>query len=301
MSRTRSIILTCAWLCITGVCEAIESQTVLGSQDLPIQVIEAGDRSKPGILFVHGWSLSSSSWAEQFSSDLSNDFHLVALDLRGHGNSGKPWQAESYSQSKIWADDIDAVLNATGLVRPLIIAWSFGGHVTMDYLRHYPAHSVAGVIFVGSSGGMLPFPQPDAETAVKYARLTELSLSANASERLEAARSYVANMVETPLKPEQLDREVAAALAMPPYVRRAMLGRSLDNSDQTDRLVMPVLFLLGSAERNLSVDDAQILARQLPNASISVYPGTGHMPFVEQTKKFNNEVKLFYRGLLARD
>jgi len=43
----------------------------------------------------------------------------------------------------------------------LVIKHPKRGHVVMDYLRHYSADRIAGIVFVGSTGGILPFPPPN--------------------------------------------------------------------------------------------------------------------------------------------
>lgn len=294
MSRFRSAITV--WLCLCaglGTAGELRYSTVPGADNLPLQIVEAGPESAPGILFIHGWSLSSSSWQQQLESSLAEQFHLVAVDLRGHGNSGKPWSADAYRDSKTWADDIAAVIQATGLEQPVIVAWSYGGHVTMDYVRHYSTDNLAGIVFVGSTGGMQPFPPPDKETAARFARLGALAMSANAGDRLQAAREFVAGMVKTPVAEEILERETAAVLAITPLVRSAMQGRSLDNSDLISELNTPVLFILGDAERTTSPDKIQLLVEAIPAAGMTVYPETGHMPFVERTRRFNAELVRF--------
>jgi len=140
---------------------AVDYRTITGAGGVPLQIAESGDQSAPGILLIHGAALSSSSWLQQMNSSLADAFHLVAFDLRGHGNSGKPWDPAQYSDSKLWADDVAAVMQATGLKHPVIVGWSYGGHVTMDYLRHYSDDRIAGIVFVGSTGGMQPFPPQD--------------------------------------------------------------------------------------------------------------------------------------------
>jgi len=278
----------------------LKYSTVKGSGGLPLQVVEAGPRAAPGVLFIHGWSLSSSSWQQQFSSELADDFHLVALDLRGHGNSGKPWSTASYTDSQIWADDIAAVIKATGLQKPVVVAWSMGGHVIMDFIKHYSADALAGVVFVGSTGGMQPFPPPDEKTIAEFARLGPLSMSADAGDRLEAGRAFVDGMVQAPVPQAIRDREVAATLALPPYARAAMMGRDLDNADMVEQLTLPVLFLMGDAERTASPQAVTELVTRIPNAQLTVYEATRHMPFIERRERFNDDLKVFVTTTFAQ-
>ena len=272
---------------------AVDYRTITGAGGVPLQIAESGDQSAPGILLIHGAALSSSSWLQQMNSSLAEDFHLVAFDLRGHGNSGKPWDPAQYSDSKLWADDVAAVMQATGLKHPVIVGWSYGGHVTMDYLRHYSDDRIAGIVFVGSTGGMQPFPPPDPETAAEFARIGALAMSPDAGARLEGARAFVDGMLVAPVPDALREREVASVLAVTPYARKSMQGRSLDNADLIERLKVPVLFIVGDGERAAPAENVKQLAERIPDAAVSVYANTGHMPFIEHEARFNAELTEF--------
>ena len=102
---------------------------------LTISAQDWGNPNGPEILFIHGFSQSHLSWIKQVTnSDLAKEFHMVTYDLRGHGNSDKPLEPERYKTSKYWADEVQAVMDATGLKRPVLVGWSYAGRVMADYL-----------------------------------------------------------------------------------------------------------------------------------------------------------------------
>src|SRR6516164_3595816 len=86
---------------------------------LTISAQDWGNPTGPEIVFIHGFSQSHLSWIKQVTSDLAKDFHMVTYDLRGHGNSDKPLEPERYKDSKAWADELQAVMDATGIKRPV--------------------------------------------------------------------------------------------------------------------------------------------------------------------------------------
>jgi non-heme chloroperoxidase len=92
-----------------------------------IAVQDWGNPAGPEILFIHGFSQASLSWARQTSSELAKEFHIVTYDLRGHGNSDKPLEPEKYKESKGWADEVKAVMETAKLKRPVLVGWSYGG------------------------------------------------------------------------------------------------------------------------------------------------------------------------------
>ena len=107
-----------------------------------IEAQEWGNPAGSEILFIHGFSQASMSWQRQVEGVLAEEFRLVTYDLRGHGNSDKPLEPEKYKESKAWADEVQAIINAANFKRPVLVGWSYGGHVIADYLR---IHGVAGL------------------------------------------------------------------------------------------------------------------------------------------------------------
>ena len=125
--------------------------TVTTPDGLTISAQEWGNPAGPEILFIHGFSQSHLSWMRQVDSDLAKEFRIVTYDLRGHGNSDKPLDPASYKNSKAWGDEVQAVIDAAGLKRPVLVGWSYAGRVISDYLSTHGAGQIAGINFVDAS------------------------------------------------------------------------------------------------------------------------------------------------------
>jgi non-heme chloroperoxidase len=115
---------------------------------LSISAQQWGNPAGPEILFIHGFSQSHLSWIRQVDSDLTKEFHIVTYDLRGHGNSDKPLDPARYRDSKAWGDEVQAVIDAAGLKRPVLVGWSYAGRVISDYLATHGSNGIAGINFV---------------------------------------------------------------------------------------------------------------------------------------------------------
>jgi pimeloyl-ACP methyl ester carboxylesterase len=111
------------------------THTVQGGGGLRLHVREWGKTDGPPILFIHGLSQNHLCWAKQYQSTLAEEFRLVAYDLRGHGMSQAPLEPGHYSDAKLWADDVAAIIDQLGLDRPVLVGWSYGGFIICDYLR----------------------------------------------------------------------------------------------------------------------------------------------------------------------
>jgi pimeloyl-ACP methyl ester carboxylesterase len=86
------------------------------------------------------------SWSEQLVSGLRHRYRLVAMDLRGHGESDKP--QTGYDDSSLWAEDIAATIDALSLDHPILCGWSYGPLVMLDYIRRYGESRIGGLHFV---------------------------------------------------------------------------------------------------------------------------------------------------------
>ena len=90
---------------------------------------------------------------KQYKGELQSEFRVVAVDLRGHGMSEAPLQAEQYTDGDKWADDVAAIIDQLKLDRPILVGWSYGGFVISDYVRKHGQNKIAGIHFVGAGGG----------------------------------------------------------------------------------------------------------------------------------------------------
>src|SRR5580765_782236 len=126
---------------------AMKTHQVDGGGAVRLQVVETGKPGGRPVLFLHGISQCSLAWSRQLDSELARDYRLVAMDLRGHGLSQKP--RDVYGDSRLWADDVHAVIDALNLDRPVLSGWSYGSLVFLDYIRHYGEDRIGGIHFVG--------------------------------------------------------------------------------------------------------------------------------------------------------
>ena len=100
MSILKNVIyMTTALLCSISVtfAEGLRRDSILAPDGVTLSVVESGNPEGPAVLFVHGFSQSAMSWRLQMESKLQQKYRLIAMDLRGHGYSGKPETPESYS------------------------------------------------------------------------------------------------------------------------------------------------------------------------------------------------------------
>jgi len=251
---------------------------------------EWGNPAGSEILFIHGFSQASLSWQRQVESELAKEFRLVTYDLRGHGNSDKPLEPEKYKESKAWADEVQAIINAANFKRPVLVGWSYGGHVIADYLRIHSAAGLAGLNYVDAVTKSDPSFYGDG------LKVQPLMSSEDLAINIAATRIFLRNCFEK--QPSQNDFETMLAFNMmvPPKVRANMGGRTLSMDETLKALDLPVLVTHGATDRLALVAAARHTAAIIPAAKLSVYDRVGHAPFWEDTSRFNAELSAFVRS-----
>jgi pimeloyl-ACP methyl ester carboxylesterase len=267
----------------------ISNHRISGGAGCRLYVEETGNRDGPPVLFIHGVSQSRLAWRRQLTSDLGRSLRLVAMDLRGHGDSERP--RDAYAEPFLWADDIQAVIDGLGLDRPILCGWSYGGVVIGDYLRCHGERAVRGVVLVAAASRMgapvMPFLGPD------FVGLGPGLVSNTVEESMTALRTFVGLCTASPLDPEDFYSVLGYNAAVPPHVRQAMMGRTINHDDVYANLEAPTLIVHGLTDPVVLPAMSQHQARLMPRAQTSYYPAVGHSPFCEDQARFDAELLAF--------
>ncbi len=137
----------------------------------------------PGLVLLHGGFIQDRQiWSElSYVDHFKNEYTIIAIDIRGHGESSKPKDERFYSRD-VLISDIEAIVRAVGLNNFFILGFSLGASIAL----HMSAkRRLKGVIAIGSVFGQelvdyskqnIPSIQ-ETLTAMKENRLNELSLS----------------------------------------------------------------------------------------------------------------------------
>jgi pimeloyl-ACP methyl ester carboxylesterase len=105
------------------------------SQRLKLHYLDWGNEEKPLLLLVHGGRDHARSW-DWVASDLRRDFHVIAPDLRGHGDSA--WAVGSIYSLIDYVLDVAQLLKVVDRSPVTIIGHSLGGSIALHYTGIYP-------------------------------------------------------------------------------------------------------------------------------------------------------------------
>ena len=252
-----------------------------------ISAQEWGNPDGLEIVLIHGFSQSHLSWSRQFGSDLAKSFRIITYDIRGHGGSEKPLDAAHYRDHKRWAEELNAVIEGAKLKRPILVGWSYGGRIVVEYLMEYSDKNIAGINFAGAFTKVVPELLGPATPAVMK------MVSENLAENIESTRSFLQFSTAKALPPDELEMMLAYNMVVPARVRRHLLHRPAAYETTLRKITVPVLVTHGTEDRVALVPMAHYTEGVVKNAQVSLYEGVGHMPFWEDAPRFNRELGEF--------
>jgi len=272
------------------------TSVVRSSDGVALAVQEAGPADAPTLVFLHGLGFTHAVWHRQLEGALASRFHLVAYDLRGHGQSSRPTDAAAYATGARWADDLRAVLTATGARHAILVGWSLGGLAISFYLREHGGAAIDGAVFVDAVTAFSPeLLGPD------NPRYTAGLTAQDDATRGQATRAFIAACFATPPPADELAALEAAAGVLPASLHAAIRRLSLDGVDDAlRRFTRPALVIQGSADVLVAPAMAHHIAALIPAAQLALYDGAGHAPFLEATARFDAELARFADAVLSQ-
>jgi pimeloyl-ACP methyl ester carboxylesterase len=245
----------------------------------------------PPLVLLHGYvGDGPTTWRHQIDG-LSDEFTTVAWDAPGAGGSSDP--SESLGMAG-YADCLARFVDVLGLEKPHVAGLSFGGALALAFYRRHPAVPRSMILASAYAGwaGSLP-----AEAAKQ--RLQQALLLADLSPE-EFAGALLPTMFSEATPAEAVDEFGASMLAFHPTGFRAMARASAEDlRDVLPDIRVPTLLVYGDKDVRAPLTVANSLHAALPNSTLVVLPGAGHVCNVEAPEQFNRAVRGFLRTVAA--
>lgn len=265
-----------------------KNYTVQSPDGVKIAVQESGNSDGKPIVLIHGLLGSRLSWKEQTGSPELQKYRMITYDLRGHGQSGKPDDAEAYRDGRRWADDLAAVLKASDARKPVVVGWSLGGVVISNYLAAYGDEKVGGIVYVDGVielNSVLITPHPEV-----YAGLA----SDDFKTHLDAVRTFLALCFQTQPDAATFERLLSNAAMASWLMTKTVPSMTVDVANGLPKAKVPVLLLYGGKDNLVMTHPSIARAKELSRSVQSkIYPDSGHAPFLEEASRFNGDLSEF--------
>ncbi|UJW87291.1 alpha/beta fold hydrolase [Devosia sp. SL43] len=254
---------------------------------------EFGEKSGVTVLLLHHLTAVLDDWDPRVVDGLAAKHHVIAFDNRGVGGSGGQTQTSVGEMAR----DAVAFIHALGLGRVDLLGFSLGGFIAQAIVQQEP-DLVRKVIIAGAGpaggegivnvGAVLQSAIAKAGSSGKHPK--HFLFFSPTSDGQAAADAFLARLNErkegrdAPVSNETIQAQVAAIQA---WGQGDAFGLSA--------VQHPVLVANGDNDVMVPTINSFELARQLPNAQLSIFPGAGHGGIFQHHAVFVQEALAFLR------
>ena len=287
------------------------SRSVPGADGLPIHVLQWSDEGVPFVL-LHGFGNEAHIY-DDFAPLVAPYYRTLALDLRGHGDSGH--DPERRYDYEYHARDLECVTAALGIERFVLLGHSLGGRIATLFAGTHPGR-MAGLVLVDSG------PELDARGTLRIRLdLEKAAAPGGGAAGIASAAEYermlavaypaarpeaIARMARHGLRPRPgggFERKTDPAFHQ--GARRMTPAESEERERRVTqqlwealaRVPCPTLVVRGAASDVLSPDVAERMAEEvLPQGRLAVVARASHSVMTDNPEGFAEAVCAFVLG-----
>lgn len=250
------------------------------------------------ILLVHGWLCSSRFWQKNIP-ELAKRFRVVAVDLRGHGNSSKILSGHTVRQ---YGHDLRQVIEHLGLENTLLAGWSLAGAVVLSYYQQYSRDSRLKALGLIDS---CPFPFSAAEwnnhalRDYNFDRM-HMTFALYTADPRKFVSDFRDRIFGQKLPAAETDWVIGEMMKTPPWIAEAIYSDFLmsDLAKTLPMVQVPVVVFAGnSGVFPNGIAMGKTLAGRAVNGTFVPFEDAGHMLFYEQPEKFNAALAAFIKSV----
>ena len=265
----------------------LQTRFLPGSPKIAFTQIGTGDL----VIFIHGIGGNKENWYQNMEV-LSKTFNVVALDLRGYGESEDFLGPMNFSDV---ADDIQRLVLFLGEKKCHVVGLSMGAQISLYFYEKYPDLTQS-LVLCDAPLGFQDFTESEREKFIRLRRKpiedgTDLTTMAiNIADTLIGKKSNKLaydQLVESMVK---LRKETYLS-AIDTFVKS-------DHYNIFPKLDIPVLVLVGELDNLTPVSMAKEISRKIGGSILKIISNAGHLSNIENPGEFNKVVLGFLSNLV---
>lgn len=258
--------------------------------NVKIYVEDVQPEGRRTILFIHGWPLSHEAFEYQFNVLPAQGYRCIGIDLRGFGQSDKPW--DGYFLDRM-ADDVRGVVDALQLRGFILAGHSYGGATAIRYMARHQGHGAAKLaLFAAAAPSVTRRPDfPYGQTKEEVSQLIRDSYNDRPNMLLNLENTFFFRHLSKPFSDWILQLEYAASGNATAKVAASFRDESL--FADLGKIVVPTLILHGIHDKVCYPQLAVAQHEGIPHSKLVWFEFSGHGLFYEEKDKFNRELVKF--------
>ncbi|MDQ3130937.1 MAG: alpha/beta hydrolase [Acidobacteriota bacterium] len=262
--------------------------TIINIKNVPLNYREAGNINNHTIVFAHP-VLWGAEMFDSIISELAKDFHVVAVDIHGHGKSG---YRDSLTLDDM-TDDFYRLIEKLDLPGVTWFGYSIGGMLGMRLALAHP-EKVDSLILMATTA-RLDAPEIKAQTL----QLWEMFRDGHRADIAEPALQFFFARKTFENQPELVEhyrnkivnfKEVGGMFeaALAAFERK-------DIGDKIGAINIPTLVIAGKEDVSASPKEAEFIASRIPNSQLEILEDANHLVAVEKPREVLKIIRAFLK------
>ncbi len=272
------------------------------------------ESEKPTLVLIHG-NMSSSMHYSSLFEELGKNYHVLAMDLRGFGDTSYNHRFDSLNEL---AEDVKEFLDLKNIKKAHLVGWSTGAGIALELASSYPdlVQSVFSIEGVGHTGYPIFKKDVDGNPIIgeSYKSKEEMATDpiqvANMMELFETNNKEVMNMIWQQLiytvnQPSVEENEQWLEETMKQRnlidVDWALANFNLSNqsngytsgTNKIDKIQCPCAFTTGDKDLVVPRNMVEATAKAIPESTLICYENCGHSPLVDKREKLLEDILSF--------
>lgn len=227
------------------------------------------------IVMLHGFGASKENWL-RFAAHLTGQYHVIALDLKGHGDNERDLNEAYAIQDQV--DYVSSVTQALGLNNFHLVGNSMGGAISSLYSAMYPEQVLSAVLI--SPAGIHDVPS----LMDKQLETGKNPLIAESIEEFEALLDFAMEAppyIPGPIVKVEAEKAVSRVKINTHIFAQLRADLKKGMESRLQQIKAPVLIIWGDQDRAINVENIDKYARMIPKAEKLVLEDIGHLAMIE--------------------
>jgi pimeloyl-ACP methyl ester carboxylesterase len=259
----------------------------IGKGGLALAADHVGPADGAPVLLLHGGGQTRHAWGATAKMLGERGYHAIAMDLRGHGDSG--WSAEGDYGLLTFGEDVSAAIESLG--RPVVLVGaSLGGMASMLATAKAEAGQVRALILVD----ITPTPPRGGADGIRGFMQANPDGFADLDEAADAVAAYLPHR-RRPKDPSGLMKNLRERDGRlywhwdPAFIGATFQGlgvNPVDMAQAVQSIETPTLLVRGEESELVGPEDVVLFRQMMPHAEIITVPGARHMVAGDQNTQF---------------
>lgn len=247
---------------------------------------------KRTVLFIHGWPVDHRMFEYQLSYLPYFGFRCVAVDLRGFGQSDRPWTGYDYDRL---SDDIRTVIDTMRLRNIQLVGFSMGGAIAIRYMARHAGHEVSSLALVGAAAPSFtkrkdfPFGLPPQEVN-QIIQQTQMDRPAMLE---QFSQQFFARTISPPFK--KWFQLLGLTASNHATIQCALSLRDEDLRYDLPEIYVPTGIFHGIKDRICPFNLAICMHQEIKYAHLIPFKNSGHGVFYDELPLFNQKLLKFLK------